>query len=120
MTNLNIEYNNKKYSIAVVSTIEELNCTIECNKYIIQFPYILKEQYDALGEKLLGKKSTPPGYMYLSEHHCPFGNTSENMKLFSEDINRGLSVIPTDFCVCYYKRELHGLINDILKYGKLI
>jgi len=118
MLKLKIEYNNKIYTVAIANNVDDINTAILNRINIVQFCFLLKENYEK-GNKLLNKKSTPSGYKYLSERHCLGGNTLENMNLFNNDIKNGLSVIPTNNYVCYYEANLHGTVNNILKHGKI-
>lgn len=103
--NLFIEYKREKYSITVIDSIEELKRAVEGGVDIIQFSELERDCGGFM------HKISIPGYRYLSTRHAPYGNTFEYEKHCVPN------EISQKFVVCFYKANLHGIVNDIL-YNK--
>ena len=99
-----IEYQGEKYSIYFIHNIEDFKSAVTLKADIIQFS-ILDKEYNGF----MYKVDPPKGYMYNSNRHIPYGGTASYDKHPLQP-----NEVSMKFAVCFYKAELHGIINDIL------
>ena len=97
-------FKGKDYTIATIRSLEELDIAVKQNTDIIQFS-ILDKEYSGF----MYKVDPPKGYMYNSNRHIPYGNT-----VSYDEHPLQPNEVSMKFEVCFYKAELHGIINDIL------
>ena len=104
MTIIKKTFKGNIYTIVQIDSKEDYDKALDNNVDIIQFTFLDRE----VG-RFMHNVKPPKDYLYMSNRHIPYGDTAAYMSV--PLLNNEVSLI---FDNCFYKRNLHGKINDIL------